>query len=175
MGLSEDVKKGEKEEMQMKGKSIFFMTAGIAILLCSGCKGEEGRSDLSGKVLDSFLTEVFTSDFEDRYTHFLEDNDVDKYYDTFSDYASNNCIEAMSRDRTPLKYDKKAWEESIQKTVSGVTCRLDKNGKGEFEVTLEYEQEGEKEEEKATGQISLAEKDGKKVDSFFLSNIVKVE
>jgi len=159
----------------MKGKHILFAAAGIAVLLCAGCKGEEGNSSSVGNAPESFLKEVFTTDFEERYTEFQKDNDTEKYYNTFSDYASKACIEAMSGDRMPLKYDKKAYEESAQTTVSEVKCEVNEDGEGEFEVFLSYEND-EAKKEKATGQITVIQEDGKeKVDSFFLSNIVEVK
>lgn len=159
----------------MKGKQVFFVAAGVAVLLCAGCKGEEGKSPSAENVPESFLKEVFTTDFEERYTEFQKDNDTEKYYDTFSDYASEACIEAMSGDRMPLKYDKKADDESAQTTVSEVKCEVDEDGEGEFEVLLSYEND-EAKKEKATGQITIIQEDGKeKVDSFFLSNIVEVK
>lgn len=122
-----------------------------------------------------FLKEVFTTDFEKRYTEFQKDNDTEKYYDTFSDCASEACIEAMSGDRMPLKYDKKAEENSAKAKVLEVKCEVDEDGEGEFEVLLGYEKDEDK-KEKATGQITVIEEDGKeKVDSFFLSNIVEVK
>ncbi len=98
----------------MKGKRVLFTAAGIAILLCSGCTEGEGKSSSATTVPESFLKEVFTTDFEKRYTEFQKDNDTEKYYDTFSDCASEACIEAMSGDRMPLKYDKKAEENSAK-------------------------------------------------------------
>ena len=54
-------------------------------------------------------------------------------------------------------------------------CEVDEDGEGEFEVLLGYEKDEDK-KEKATGQITVIEEDGKeKVDSFFLSNIVEVK
>ena len=88
-------------------------------MLCSGCAQDEGKSSSATTVPESFLKEVFTTDFEKRYTEFQKDNDTEKYYDTFSDYASEACIEAMSGDRMPLKYDKKAEENSAKAKVFG--------------------------------------------------------
>ena len=163
------------EGMQMKGKYILFMAVGVTILLCSGCKKEEGESFLAKTVTENFLQEVFTTDFEGRYTEFQKKNDIEKYYDTFADYASKACIEAMSGDRMPLKYDKRAEEKSAQTTVLEVKCEVDEDGEGEFEVLLGYEKDEDK-KEKATGQITVIQEDGKeKVGSFFLSNIVEVK
>lgn len=159
----------------MKGKRVLFAAAVIAILLCSGCAQDEGKSSSATTVPESFLKEVFTTDFEKRYTEFQKDNDTEKYYDTFSDCASEACIEAMSGDRMPLKYDKKAEENSAKAKVLEVKCEVDEDGEGEFEVLLGYEKDEDK-KEKATGQITVTQEDGKeKVDSFFLSNIVEVK
>lgn len=159
----------------MKGKYILFMAVGTAILLCSGCKKEEGESFSAKTVPENFLQEVFTTDFEGRYTELQKNNDMEMYYDTFSDYASKACIEAMSGDRMPLKYDKKADEESLHTTVLEMECEVNKDGEGEFEVLLSHEEDKVK-KEKATGQITITTEDGKeKVDSFFLSNIVEVK
>ena len=159
----------------MKRKRVFFAAAGLAVLLCAGCKGEEEKNSSAENAPESFLKEVFTTDYEERYTEFQKDNDTEKYYDTFSDYASKACIEAMSGDRMPLKYDKKAEENSAKAKVLEVKCEVDEDGEGEFEVLLGYEKDEDK-KEKATGQITVIEEDGKeKVDSFFLSNIVEVK
>ena len=74
-----------------------------------------------------------------------------------------------------LKYDKRAEEKSAQTTVLEVKCEVDEDGEGEFEVLLGYEKDEDK-KEKATGQITVIQEDGKeKVGSFFLSNIVEVK
>lgn len=159
----------------MKRKRVFFAAAGLAVLLCAGCKGEEEKNSSAENAPENFLKEVFTTDYEERYTEFQKDNDTEKYYDTFSDYASKACIEAMSGDRMPLKYDKKAEENSTKAKVLEVKCEVDEDGEGEFEVLLGCEKDEDK-KEKATGQITVIEEDGKeKVDSFFLSNIVEVK
>ena len=48
----------------MKGKRVLFAAAGIAILLCSGCAQDEGKSSSATTVPESFLKEVFITDFE---------------------------------------------------------------------------------------------------------------
>lgn len=57
----------------MKGKRVLFAAAGIAILLCSGCAQDEGKSSSATTVPESFLKEVFTTDFEKRYTEFQKE------------------------------------------------------------------------------------------------------
>lgn len=54
----------------MKGKRVLFAAAGIAILLCSGCAQDEGKSSSATTVPESFLKEVFTTDFENDIQNF---------------------------------------------------------------------------------------------------------
>ena len=174
IGLSKYVKIGRGGNVD-EGEACIICGSRDCHIVCSGCAQDEGKSSSATTVPESFLKEVFTTDFEKRYTEFQKDNDTEKYYDTFSDCASEACIEAMSGDRMPLKYDKKAEENSAKAKVLEVKCEVDEDGEGEFEVLLGYEKDEDK-KEKATGQITVIEEDGKeKVDSFFLSNIVEVK
>lgn len=60
----------------------------------------------SQEVAEQFFNEFFSIDIEKRYSNLLEDEDMCKYYETFLDSATQECIEIMARNRDPFKYDK---------------------------------------------------------------------
>ena len=80
----------------------------------------------------------------------------------------------MTQNRIPFKLDKEANEKNLSYSVSAIKLELDENGYGEFEVLLSTRKSQNAITKKATGQITIREKDTK-VETFFLSNIVDVK
>lgn len=167
-----------------RGNNIVSRSKGILILttlllfgvFIIGCTKEDNNADTSQEVGEKFLNQLFTSNYENRYTEFLADKDIDKYYDTFSKYTSQKCLEELERDRIPIKYDKEAQKDNVFLSVSDIKIEFDEKGVGQFEVFLNNQNDNETTIKKATGQITIEdEKKENKISSFFLSNIVNVE
>lgn len=137
-----------------------FMLSILAIfcaaLLLIGCAKAKSMKD--EEIANRFLEQVFSTDYENRYTEFLKDQDVDKYYETFSECVSESCIENLKRNRTPVKYDKAAKAEGILYCVSDIKLKFDDDGTADFELLLADESNKEKDIRKATGQISIIDK-----------------
>ena len=151
---------------------IFLVMLSCIGAFAAGCGEKKETKDTPQEVGKRFLEQVFTSDYEERYTEFLEDGDIEKYYKTFYEYASQECIEGLKQNRIPAKYDKEAKEEKEFYTVSEIDLKFDETGTGTFEVLLVDKKNKDEVVQKATGQITV---DDKKVNSFFLSNIVPCE
>lgn len=159
---------------QIKGiKCLIFLTILSCIgVYAAGCGEKKETKDTPQEVGERFLEQVFTSDYEERYTEFLEDGDIEKYYKTFYEYASQECIDGLKQNRIPVKYDKEAREEKLFYTVSDIDLKFDETGTGTFEVLLVDKKNKSEVVQKATGQITV---DDKKVNTFFLSNMVPCE
>lgn len=152
-------------------KLIFsIITVFCASLFLMGCGKDKSMKD--EEIANIFLEQVFSTDYENRYTEFLKDQDVDKYYETFSEYVSESCIENLKNNRTPVKYEKEAASEEILYVVSDIKLKFNEDGSADFELLLADKNNTEKDIKKATGQISIIDK---KVDRFFLNKIVDIE
>lgn len=164
---------GINKRLKFKGIITVIVLVVLGGLLI-GC-GEKKTGSTAQEIGEKFLKQLFTADCEKRYTEFLDDEDIDKYYDTFSDYTSQECLDNLKQNRIPMKYDKTAKEEIVFVDVSDIKLEFDETGLGTFEVLLE-ERENSAIVQKATGQITVeGGKKGNEVTSFFLSNIVQVE
>ena len=143
---------------QIKGIKclIFLIILSCIGVFVVGCGEKNERKDTPQEVGERFLEQVFTSDYEERYTEFLKDGDVEKYYKTFYEYASQECIEGLKQNRIPVKYDKEAREEKLFYTVSDIDLKFDENGTGTFEVLLVDKKNKSEVVQKATGQITVA-------------------
>ena len=65
------------------------------------------------KLMTKFCQIFFETDYENRYTDFVEDQDQKKYYKAFGEMASKKCLDDMMASRNPLKYDKKCVEDGL--------------------------------------------------------------
>ena len=167
--------KGHNRAAKSKPIIVFTFLLLFGIIFV-GCTNKEKSGDTPQKVGENFLKQLFTSDYENRYTEFLVDKDIDKYYDTFSKYTSKTFLEKLEQDRMPIKYDKEAKKDDVFLSVSDVKIEFDENGIGKFEVFLSDQKDKDTILKKATGQITIEEsKNEKKIDTFFLSNVVKIE
>ncbi len=156
-----------------KLKIILILTTLLLFgIFITGCAKKANNVNTSQEVGEKFLNQLFTSNYENRYTEFLADNDIDKYYDTFSKYTSQECLEKLEQDRMPIKYDKEAQKDNVFLSVSDIKIEFDEKGVGQFEVFLNDQNDKETIIKKATGQITKKEN---KITSFFLSNVVNVE
>ena len=74
---------------QIKGIKclIFLIILSCIGVFVAGCGEKNERKDTPQEVGERFLEQVFTSDYEERYTEFLKDGDVEKYYKTFYEYV----------------------------------------------------------------------------------------
>lgn len=157
-----------------KRNKIKWLIFSIILLSISafyiGCKPKETHT--SQEIAEQFLKEIFTSNYKNRYVKFLEDENIDKYYKSFSFCASQECIEKLQKNRMPLKYDKEAIEKGISYIVSNIELEFDTSRTGTFEVFLTDESKAETPTQKATGQFTF---ENGKITDFFLSNIVPYE
>ena len=146
----------------------------MSVLLLAGCQkgGVKENTNTSQKIEKEFLQEIFTSDYEERYTNFLKDEDMEAYYKSLSECTTQECLEYLQQNRIPIKYDKEAEDKKVSYIVSDIEVVYDKEGTGTFEVVFEDENNKDETAQKATGQIMI---ENEKVTSFFLSNIVSFE
>ena len=155
-----------------KIKYLFLIAlAGIGISVISCGKNAQNESS-SQEISEQFLEQIFTSNYENRYTEFLEDEDIETYYQAFSNCVSQECIEKLQQNRIPIKYDKEAYEKNISYVVSDIALTFDEIGTGNFEVILIVDNNESSELKKATGQLKV---ENGKITNFFLSNIVPYE
>ena len=160
----------------MKKKYVpIFMIVIMSVLLLAGCQKDEANKEnanTSQKIEKEFLQQIFTSDYEERYTNFLKDDDMEAYYKSLTECTTQECLEYLQQNRIPLKYDKEAEDKKVNYNVSDIEVAYDEEGTGTFEVVFEDENNKDETAQKATGQITV---ENEKVESFFLSNIVSFE
>lgn len=159
----------------MKKKYVpIFMIVIMSVLLLAGCQkdGVKENANTSLKIEKEFLQQIFTSDYEERYTNFLKDDDMEAYYKSLTECTTQECLEYLQQNRIPLKYDKEAEDKKVNYNVSDIEVAYDEEGTGTFEVVFEDENNKDETAQKATGQITV---ENEKVESFFLSNIVSFE
>ena len=147
----------------------------MSLLLLAGCQKDganKENANTSQEIEKEFLQQIFISDYEERYTNFLKDEDMEAYYKLLSECTTQECLEYLQKNRIPLKYDKEAEDKQVSYTVSDIEVAYDEEGTGTFEVVFEDENSKDETAQKATGQITI---ENEKVNSFFLSNIVSFE
>ena len=83
-----------------KIKYLFLIAlAGIGISVISCGKNAQNESS-SQEIAEQFLEQIFTSNYENRYTEFLEDEDIETYYQAFSNfYIDLTCVEDSNLSR----------------------------------------------------------------------------
>ena len=95
----------------MKKKYVpIFMIVIMSVLLLAGCQKDEANKEnanTSQKIEKEFLQQIFTSDYEERYTNFLKDEDMEAYYKSLSEYTTQECFEYLQQNRIPLNMIKK--------------------------------------------------------------------
>lgn len=159
----------------MKKKYVLiFMIVIMSVLLLAGCQNDGFKENANTllKIEKEFLQQIFTSDYEERYTNFLKNDDMEAYYKSLSECTTQECLEHLQYNRIPLKYDKEAEDKKVNYTVSDIEVAYDEEETGTFEVVFEDENNKDGTAQKATGQITV---ENEKVDSFFLSNLVSFE
>ena len=160
----------KNKNITQKRKYLLFSIAFLGMIVCTiSCGKSIEKENSSQEIAKQFLEQIFTSNYEERYTNFLEDEDLETYYKTFSNCTSQECIEELQQNRIPMKYDKKANEKQVYCVVSDVKVEFDETETGTFEVFLTVDNNESSELKKATGQLKV---ENGQITNFFLSNIV---
>ena len=129
------------------------------------------------KLMTKFCQIFFETDYENRYTDFVEDQDQKKYYKAFEEMASKKCLDDMMASRNPLKYDKKCVEDGIAYEPADIELTKandedDVSGSYEFKLILKEKTSGER--INVAGQISIEDKGGKLlVSKIYISSMSK--
>lgn len=148
------------------------------LLLCcfmiSGCGKKESDSE---ELAEQFLTTIFSSDLNDRYSNF-SNTDISNeeemnaayelYYKDIKDMVSVECLSDLMANRVPLSYDKAADGQKAEVSVKKVTLSQPAEGKYRFTADLEIRQQEAVAETNCTGEIQTTVKEGKEqITSFF--------
>lgn len=129
------------------------------------------------KLMTKFCQIFFETDYENRYTDFVEDQDQKKYYKAFEEMASKKCLDDMMASRNPLKYDKKCVEDGLAYEPADIELTKandedDVSGSYEFKLILKEKTSGER--INVAGQISIEDKGGKLlVSKIYISSMSK--
>ena len=159
-------------------KKLFCVIALLSLVLCAGCGSKKAADPAEGKkLMTKFCQIFFETDYENRYTDFLKDKDQEKYYKTFEEMVSKECLKDMMAGRNPLKYDKKCAEDGIAYEPADIELTKssdedDVSGSYEFKLILKEKTCGER--INVAGQISIEDKEGKLlVSKIYISSMSK--
>jgi hypothetical protein len=102
----------------------------------------EGQSNCA----ELFLTQLYTTNCQDRYGNWLEDTReetgeealsaaMERYYDSLAGLAAEELLDKLQANREPMKYDKLDWENGTEWKVEQVLLEpADEKGRQKFSV-----------------------------------------
>lgn len=156
-------------------------------ILLTGCTNTGSSLASKDKVASDFLKQFFTSDYEGRYTQFIESVEqtsaggedelalYEAYFDSFSNCTTAKCRGTMAANRIPYSYDKSAFSEGYTIEVVKSECSFQEDSSnGEFEVRLKTTKNGEITYSRATGQIGVqSDEKGGLVDTIYITSMTE--
>lgn len=149
----------------MNIKSLAFVL--IFCILLNGCGRNNDLSETSTSTevnstesrLEIFLTNLFTSNYDNRYSTLKESSDPDaasSYYDSLTEYTTDSCRESLASNRIPYKYDKMAFDGKYDVKVKKISLTYNDSQKlYDFEVFLDITGEGDAPFSSISGQLGL--------------------
>lgn len=158
-------------------KNIKKILASILIMTCAIFVGCGNTTEQNDRIPKQFLEMVYTSNMNQRYDTFVEENAVEaseleaimeNYYRDFEELVTKDYLETMKANRIPLSYDKAAAEQGAEVSVSEITLEEEAEGNYKYSATLKVEQSGQVIEEICIGQIQINKDNGK--ITYFLSD-----
>jgi hypothetical protein len=173
-------KRQEMESMKpWKKKTAIALAAVIAlaaagILLLSrypGSPQDSGDAKFQVNCAEQFLTQFYTTNYQDRYGKWLEDTAgeteekvlsaaMERYYDSLRDLATEELMDTLQANREPMKYDKLCWEEGNDWSVEKLVLEAeDENARQKFSVERSKSSRGGN--DKREGVIGLDAETGK--------------
>ncbi len=155
-------------------------SANSSVSAADGSGGEGADADEVEAALEQFLTSVYTTDDQGRYTAYLaemealdsaagsgiEDSQAlldaaaDNYYAGFAPLVTEDVYTQMVQNRVPFKYDKLYADTPA--TVEGVALTAQEDGYS-YAVTLQIDGETET----RSGELQWTEQDGSILVSYF--------
>ena len=97
----------------MKKKLISFVI--MMCFLFGACTSKNTAIIEKDAIVKEYLTNVFTTDYESRYTNLLNkgmsEENLNKTYKSFETIVTEKCIEDMKNARIPLSYDQLFCEQ----------------------------------------------------------------
>ena len=130
------------DRYKLKKKLKFIFICLLFVIWVSGCSDNTVNDT---EFINSFLTEVFTLNKDDRYTNFnntvinsSEDLDaaVNTYYLNISSFLTDDCLSELKKNRIPLKYDIEAEKEDAEIKSVKISISDHNDDKYTFELSL---------------------------------------
>lgn len=124
-------------------KKIFICLLSGMLLCASGCR--KSTSSETEAITKQFLTLIYTTDENERYTEFVQNIDVsdedsitectEAYYADIKDLVDTEYLNTMTANRIPMKYDELYHDDHV--TVDDIALD-ESDGKYDFTVNAHY-------------------------------------
>lgn len=139
---------------------IVILTCAILVTSCN----QSINTAVKEEVVTNFLNEFFSFNKDNRYKTISDtsndisslEKSISNYYNAFDDFASQQCIETMTANRLPIKYDLMVYEKNLSLIICDVIIHEVRENVFSFEIIFDSQYDNEFKNIPRCGEVKIA-------------------